>query len=55
MSLKATSWAWEIPTKDIGMTNKFVLLAFAVARHEWRDAVVILAGAMVNGAMAVPG
>ena len=29
MSLKATSWAWEIPTKDIGMTNKFVLLALA--------------------------
>lgn len=29
MSLKATSWAWEISTKDIGMTNKFVLLALA--------------------------
>ena len=29
MSLKATSWAWEIPTKEIGMTNKFVLLALA--------------------------
>ena len=29
--------------------------AFAVARGEWRDAVVILAGAMVNGVMAVPG
>ena len=28
--------------------------ACAVARCEWRDAVVILAGAMVNGAMAVP-
>ena len=28
--------------------------AFAAARGEWRDAVVILAGAMVNGAMAVP-
>jgi hypothetical protein len=24
-------------------------------RCEWRDAVVILAGVMVNGAMAVPG
>ncbi len=33
----------------------FAAFAFAVARHEWRDAVVILAGAMVNGAMAVPG
>ncbi len=29
MSLRATSWAWETPTKDIGMTNKFVLLALA--------------------------
>ena len=29
--------------------------AFAVARGEWRDAIVILAGAMVNGVMAVPG
>lgn len=29
VSLKATSWAWEIPTKEIGMTNKFVLLALA--------------------------
>lgn len=28
--------------------------AFAVTRGEWRDAVVILAGAIVNGAMAVP-
>ena len=32
----------------------FAAFAFAVARGEWRDAVVILAGAMVNGAMAVP-
>lgn len=29
MSLRATSWAWEIPTSEIGMTNKFVLLALA--------------------------
>lgn len=29
MSLRATSWAWEIPTQEIGMTNKFVLLALA--------------------------
>ena len=28
--------------------------AFAVYDGQWRDAVVILAGAMVNGAMAVP-
>ena len=28
---------------------------FAAHRGEWRDAVVILAGAMVNGVMAVPG
>ena len=33
----------------------FAAFAFAVARGEWRDAIVILAGAMVNGAMAVPG
>lgn len=33
----------------------FAAFAFALARCEWRDAVVILAGAMVNGAMAVPG
>jgi hypothetical protein len=33
----------------------FAAFAFAAARHEWRDAVVILAGAVVNGAMAVPG
>ena len=32
----------------------FAAFAFALARCEWRDAVVILAGAMVNGAMAVP-
>lgn len=32
----------------------FAAFVFAVARCEWRDAVVILAGAMVNGAMAVP-
>jgi hypothetical protein len=31
-----------------------VACLFAVYRGEWRDAVVILAGAMVNGAMAVP-
>ena len=31
-----------------------IAVAFAVARCEWRDAVVILAGAMVNGALAVP-
>ena len=33
----------------------FAAFTFALARCEWRDAVVILAGAMVNGAMAVPG
>jgi hypothetical protein len=33
----------------------FAAFTFAVARCEWRDAVVILAGVMVNGAMAVPG
>ena len=32
----------------------FAAFACAVVRCEWRDAVVILAGAMVNGAMAVP-
>lgn len=32
----------------------FAAFAFAVAGREWRDAVVVLAGAMVNGAMAVP-
>ena len=33
----------------------FAAFTFALARCEWRDAVVILAGAMVNGVMAVPG
>ena len=33
----------------------FAAFAFAAARGEWRDAVVVLAGAMVNGVMAVPG
>jgi hypothetical protein len=33
----------------------FAAFAFAVYGREWRDAVVILAGAMVNGAMAAPG